>query len=156
MTIAVTKFADNKLNVPNSSTSDWQTQDSISEHPDNSRFIVKCGCCFCSKSQAGGGSPILRGFEANKVLIVVDDVRMNNAIFKLVLQNILRVDNNVLERAEVVYGTGSLVYEIGLRRRDALSPYSQKLNLDGGMKASGGAMLRYGTTNNEMTQACPY
>ena len=35
------------------------------------------------KSQGGGGSPILRGFEANRVLLVVDGVRMNNAIYCL-------------------------------------------------------------------------
>ena len=34
------------------------------------------------KSQGGGGSPIIRGFEANRVLIVVDGVRMNNAIYR--------------------------------------------------------------------------
>ena len=33
------------------------------------------------KSQLGGGSPIIRGFEANRVLLVVDGVRMNNAIY---------------------------------------------------------------------------
>ena len=34
------------------------------------------------KSQGGGGSPVLRGFEANRVLLVVDGVRMNNAIYR--------------------------------------------------------------------------
>ena len=33
------------------------------------------------KSQFGGGSPILRGMESNRVLLVVDGVRMNNAIY---------------------------------------------------------------------------
>ncbi len=35
---------------------------------------------FVQKSQMGGGSPIMRGFEANRVLLVVDGVRMNTAI----------------------------------------------------------------------------
>ena len=34
------------------------------------------------KSQMGGGSPVIRGFEANRVLLVVDGVRLNNAIYK--------------------------------------------------------------------------
>ncbi|MDC0924501.1 TonB-dependent receptor plug domain-containing protein, partial [Flavobacteriaceae bacterium] len=34
------------------------------------------------KSQGGGGSPVIRGFEANRVLLVVDGVRMNNAIYR--------------------------------------------------------------------------
>ena len=34
------------------------------------------------KSQGGGGSPVIRGFEANRVLLVIDGVRMNNAIYQ--------------------------------------------------------------------------
>ncbi len=34
------------------------------------------------KSQGGGGSPVIRGFEANRILLVVDGVRMNNGIFR--------------------------------------------------------------------------
>ncbi len=34
------------------------------------------------KSQGGGGSPVIRGFEANRILMVVDGVRMNNAIIE--------------------------------------------------------------------------
>ena len=40
------------------------------------------GNIMVQKSQGGGGSPILRGFEANKILLVVDGVRMNNAIYR--------------------------------------------------------------------------
>jgi len=32
------------------------------------------------KSQFAGGSPVIRGMEANRILLVVDGVRMNNAI----------------------------------------------------------------------------
>jgi hemoglobin/transferrin/lactoferrin receptor protein len=66
---------------------------------------------FVQKSQMGGGSPILRGLEANKILLVVDGLRMNNAIYRSGhLQNVLSVDQGVLERAEVVQGPGSVVY----------------------------------------------
>ena len=34
------------------------------------------------KTSFGGGSPIIRGFEANRVLLMVDGVRMNNAIYR--------------------------------------------------------------------------
>jgi len=40
------------------------------------------GGVFIQKSQMGGGSPVIRGFEANKVLLVMDGVRMNNAIYR--------------------------------------------------------------------------
>jgi hemoglobin/transferrin/lactoferrin receptor protein len=66
---------------------------------------------FIQKSQMGGGSPVIRGFEANKVLLVVDGVRMNNAIYREGhIQNSITLDNSILEQAEVIYGPGSLIY----------------------------------------------
>jgi len=63
------------------------------------------------KSQAGGGSPILRGMEANRVLLVVDGVRMNNAIYrKGHLQNSITVTPNMLDRTEIIFGPSSVMY----------------------------------------------
>jgi len=60
------------------------------------------------KSQMGGGSPVIRGFEANRVLLVVDGVRLNNAIYRGGhLQNIISVDNASLERVDIIFGPGS-------------------------------------------------
>ena len=48
------------------------------------------GEVFIQKSQLGGGSPMIRGFAANSVLLVYDGVRMNNAIFRSGnLQNVI-------------------------------------------------------------------
>lgn len=69
------------------------------------------GGVYVQKSQMGGGSPIIRGFEANRVLLVLDGVRMNNAIYRSGhLQNAITVDNAILEQAEVIFGPGSLIY----------------------------------------------
>jgi hemoglobin/transferrin/lactoferrin receptor protein len=66
---------------------------------------------YVQKSQFGGGSPVVRGFEANRVLLVVDGVRMNNAIYRTGhLQNAITVDVNALSRMELIYGPGSLAY----------------------------------------------
>ncbi len=74
-------------------------------------MLQQSGHVFVQKSQKGGGSPVIRGFEANKVLIVVDGVRMNNAIFRGGhLQNVITIDPVILERTEVVYGPGSVIY----------------------------------------------
>jgi hemoglobin/transferrin/lactoferrin receptor protein len=74
-------------------------------------LLQNVGSVLVQKSQLGGGSPIIRGFEASRVLIVVDGVRMNNAIFRAGhLQNLLRVDQNTLDRAEVMFGPGSVMY----------------------------------------------
>lgn len=73
--------------------------------------LMNTGGAYVQKSQYGGGSPILRGFEANRVLLVVDGVRMNNAIYRNGhLQNAITVDNELLNQMEVIYGPGSLMY----------------------------------------------
>ncbi|MFK8058750.1 MAG: TonB-dependent receptor [Polaribacter sp.] len=63
------------------------------------------------KSQFGGGSPVIRGMESNRVLLVVDGVRMNNAIYrKGHLQNSISVAPNMLDKTEVVFGPSSVIY----------------------------------------------
>ena len=63
------------------------------------------------KSQMGGGSPVIRGFEANRVLLVVDGVRLNNAIYRGGhLQSIISVDNATLEQVEIIFGPSSSEY----------------------------------------------
>jgi hemoglobin/transferrin/lactoferrin receptor protein len=63
------------------------------------------------KSQGGGGSPIIRGFEANRVLLMIDGVRMNNAIYRSGhIQNSLTVDPFVVENCDVIYGSSAVSY----------------------------------------------
>ncbi|MDZ7716563.1 MAG: TonB-dependent receptor plug domain-containing protein [Balneolaceae bacterium] len=66
---------------------------------------------FIQKSQMGGGSPMIRGFATNRVLLVVDGVRMNNAIFRGGnLQNVISLDANAIENTEITFGPGSVLY----------------------------------------------
>ena len=66
---------------------------------------------FIQKSQLGGGSPVIRGFATNRVLLVVDGVRMNNAIFRGGnLQNVISLDANAIENTEITFGPGSVLY----------------------------------------------
>lgn len=70
--------------------------------------LSQTGQVFVQKSQLGGGSPVLRGFEASRVLLVVDGVRMNNATCRAGhLQDIITVDQFMMDRAEVFFGSGS-------------------------------------------------
>jgi hemoglobin/transferrin/lactoferrin receptor protein len=74
-------------------------------------LLEKNGGLFVQKSQMGGGSPIIRGFETSRVLLVVDGVRLNNAIYRNGhLQNSITIDPAILEQAEIIYGPGSLTY----------------------------------------------
>jgi len=73
--------------------------------------LEKLGGAYVQRSQLGGGSPILRGFEASRVLLVVDGVRLNNAIYRSGhLQNAITLDNSILDQIEVIYGPGSITY----------------------------------------------
>lgn len=73
--------------------------------------MTQSGNVMVQKSQLGGGSPVIRGFETNKVLMVVDGVRMNNAIYRGGhLQNILTLDNSIMNKVEIVFGPGSVIY----------------------------------------------
>ena len=67
--------------------------------------LINTGNVYVQKSQQGGSSPVVRGFEASRLLLVIDGVRMNNAIYRIGhLQNIITVDQNMLENIEVLYG----------------------------------------------------
>ncbi len=74
-------------------------------------LLSNTGQVLVQQSQQGGGSPIIRGFEANRILLVVDGVRMNNAIYRSGhLQNAITVDANALEQVQVVMGPSSVSY----------------------------------------------
>lgn len=111
------------------------------------------GSVFIQKSQLGGGSPMIRGFATNRVLLVVDGVRMNNAIYRSGnLQNVISIDPLALQDAEVIFGPGSLIYGSdaigGVMDFHTLQP-----RLSTGKKplVRGSAMARYSTANNENT-----
>lgn len=105
------------------------------------------------KSQYGGGSPVIRGFEASRIVLMIDGVRLNNLIYRGGhLQDIVKTDNNSLDRVEILYGPSSTVYG-----SDALGGvihlYTQKPRLAFGDKPNikVNAFSRYATVANEMT-----
>jgi hemoglobin/transferrin/lactoferrin receptor protein len=116
--------------------------------------IQQSGNVLVQKSQQGGGSPVIRGFEANKVLLVVDGVRLNNAIYRGGhLQNVITLDNSILEKTEIVFGPGSVVYG-----SDALGGVMHFHTRNPVLADSGGktlvhanAFARYSSANNENT-----
>jgi hemoglobin/transferrin/lactoferrin receptor protein len=74
-------------------------------------LLINTGHLFVQKSQQGGSSPVIRGFEASRVLLVVDGIRLNNAIYRSGhLQNVITIDQFMLDRVEVLYGPGSTLY----------------------------------------------
>lgn len=86
-------------------------KNAINQQANTGDILTQSGQVFVQKSQSGGGSPVIRGFEASRVLLMVDGVRLNNAIFRGGhLQNIITIDNMILDRVELIYGPSSTLY----------------------------------------------
>lgn len=116
-------------------------------------LLGQTGSVFIQKSQLGGGSPMIRGFATNRVLLVFDGVRMNNAIYRSGnLQNVISIDPLSLETAEVIFGPGSLIYGSdaigGVMDFHTLQPGFSK---DQKMLVKGSIVGRYSTANKEKT-----
>jgi hemoglobin/transferrin/lactoferrin receptor protein len=110
------------------------------------------GEVFIQKSQQGGGSPMIRGFAANRLLIAVDGVRMNNAIFRSGnIQQIISIDPFNIESAEVYFGPSSVIYGSdaigGVLSFQTLKP---QLSLTNSPYIKGQVTGRYASANNEI------
>jgi hemoglobin/transferrin/lactoferrin receptor protein len=142
------KFEQLKKESPNQFEIITRTEIANKNAANTANLLEQTGKIFVQRSQAGGGSPVLRGFEANKVLIVIDGVRLNNAIYRSGhLQNILRIDQGIVNRAEVIFGPSSVIYGsdalggvINLKTRD---PEFNKI--------SSNVFLRHASAYNEKT-----
>jgi hemoglobin/transferrin/lactoferrin receptor protein len=153
--ISAGKFEEKRKDVARQITTIKQKDIEFLSPATSADILQNNGNVLVQKSQSGGGSPIIRGFEANKVQIVIDGIRMNNAIYRGGhLQNVLRIDNNALERIEVIQGAGSVIYG-----SDALGGVMHfitkkpKLNTNDTDKLffTVGANTRFGTAANELT-----
>jgi hemoglobin/transferrin/lactoferrin receptor protein len=116
-------------------------------------LLAASGQVFVQKSQLGGGSPMIRGFATNRLLLVVDGVRMNSAIFRSGnLQNVIALDPLAVEKTEVLFGPGSVLYGSdaigGVMSFKTLQP---RLHSGDGLKVSGSVFARAATANWEKT-----
>lgn len=116
-------------------------------------LLAQMGGVFIQKSQLSGGSPMIRGFATNRVLIVNDGVRMNNAIYRSGnIQNIISIDPFTIENGEVVFGPGSLIYGSdaigGVMDFRSVTP---KFSANGKLNVGGNTALRYSSANQEKT-----
>ena len=151
--LSVAKFEMNKDEIPQKIVS-FSANDIIMASPQTSADLLESsGQVFVQKSQLGGGSPMIRGFATNRLLITVDGVRMNTAIFRSGnLQNIISIDPLAVENTEVILGPGSVVYGSdaigGVMNFYTLKP---KFSFTHKASVSGSAYSRYASANNEKT-----
>lgn len=114
-------------------------------------LLGNTGQVFIQKSQQGGGSPMFRGFAANRILLVYDGLRINNAIFRSGnLQNIILFDSKAMESTEVIFGPGSIIYGSdalgGVIEFRSISP---KFSNDSTLLVSGVASLGFASASKE-------
>ncbi len=151
--ISANKFSERKRNVTQKIDIITARTIAITNAQNTGDLLINTGNVFVQKSQQGGSSPIIRGFEASRVLLVVDGIRMNNAVYRAGhLQNVITVDQNMLERVEVLYGPASTLYGsdalggvIHLRTKSPLLSTTDKL------KTAGVLFGRFSSANNEKT-----
>ncbi|MFZ4798402.1 MAG: TonB-dependent receptor plug domain-containing protein [Bacteroidia bacterium] len=146
--VSANKFTEKYNDVPRQIQSISKANIQFQNRQNTGDLLEQNGNVFVQKSQQGGASPVLRGFESNRVLLVVDGVRMNNAIFRGGhLQNVLRIDQNMLAKTEILFGGGSVIYGSdaigGVMYFETMKPILNK-NISNGY-------LRYGSVNNEST-----
>ena len=111
ITVSATKFAEHKKYIPQQVLTISAKKMAFFNQQTTAELLTHTGNVLVQKSQLGGGSPVIRGFEANKVLLVVDGVRMNNAIFRGGhLQNVITMDNTILDKTEILFGPSSVMY----------------------------------------------
>lgn len=151
--ISGNKWKENSLELSQRVTSIESRKVELMNPQTTADLVGLSGEVFIQKSQQGGGSPMIRGFAANRVLISYDGVRMNNAIFRSGnVQNIIGIDPNMLEYTEVIFGPGSSIYGSdaigGVMNFSSKEPVFQE---DTNRYTDANAFYRYSSANSEGT-----
>ena len=151
--ISASRWIQNKKDIPNRIAIIKPIETIIDNPQTAADMLGSSGEVYIQKSQLGGGSPMIRGFAANRVLITVDGVRMNNAIFRSGnLQNVISIDPYALQSTEIVFGPGAVVYG-----SDAIGgvmnfyTHTPLISPDSLWFLKGSTSTRYSTANNEKT-----
>jgi hemoglobin/transferrin/lactoferrin receptor protein len=151
--ISASKFEQNKKDIPQKIISLNAENVQFSNPQTSADLLETTGQVYIQKSQLGGGSPMIRGFSTNRLLITVDGVRMNNAIFRGGnLQNVIAIDPFAIQNTEVTLGSGSVIYgsdAIG----GVMSFYTQKpqLSYTDSLLVKANLIGRYATASDEKT-----
>jgi len=151
--VSATRWNQSKREIPAKITS-ISARDVALQNPQTAADLLGgSGEVYIQKSQQGGGSPMIRGFSTNRVLLTVDGIRMNTAIFRSGnLQNAISLDPFSIENTEVFFGPGSVIYGSdaigGVMNFQTLTP---QFTLTDKPLLSGKAAARTASANREQT-----
>ena len=146
---SVNKWSENLSDVSNKILSISEKKIKELSPQTSADLLEKTGEVFVQKSQLGGGSPMIRGFSSNRILLSLDGIRMNNAIFRSGnIHNIISIDPNTLEGVEVLYGPASVMYgsdAIGGAINFKIK--NPKFNIDNKIKINGSQNIQYNSSS---------
>jgi len=151
--MSISKWEQQKKDIPQKIASINARTIEFTNPQTSADLLQNSGKVFVQKSQLGGGSPMIRGFATNRLLITVDGVRMNNAIFRGGnIQNIIAIDPFNIKNTEIIFGPGSVIYG-----SDAIGgvmnffTHKPQFSITDSITFSGKGNYRYATANNENT-----
>ncbi|NNJ88664.1 MAG: TonB-dependent receptor [Eudoraea sp.] len=151
--MSISKWEQQKKDIPQKITSISAQAIAFTNPQTAADLLQNSGQVFVQKSQLGGGSPMIRGFATNRLVLSVDGVRMNNAIFRGGnIQNVISIDPFTIKNTEVIFGPGSVIYG-----SDAIGGVMNFLTLEphflrrDSVVVSGNANGRYASANSENT-----
>lgn len=151
--ISASKFEQHKHDIPQKIVNSNAEIIAFTNPQTSADVLQNTGSVFVQKSQLGGGSPLIRGFSTNRLLITVDGVRMNNAIFRGGnVHNVIAVDPLSIQSTEITLGSGSVIYgsdAIG----GVMSFYTKtpKLSYADTLMVKANTLVRYASASNEKT-----
>ena len=151
--ISASKFGQNKRDIPQKIININAEAIQFINPQTSADVLEGTGQVYVQKSQLGGGSPMIRGFSTNRLLITVDGVRMNNAIFRGGnSQNVISIDPFSIQNTEVTLGAGSVIYgsdAIG----GVMSFYTQQpqTTLTDSLYFKANTIVRHATASHEKT-----
>ena len=151
--MSISKWEQQKKDIPHKIASMDARTIAFANPQTSADLLQNGGKVFVQKSQLGGGSPMIRGFATNRLLLTVDGVRMNNAIFRGGnVQNVISIDPYSIKNTEVIFGPGSVIYGsdaiggvMNFYTKNAILANTDSLSF------SGNANYRFASANKENT-----
>ena len=109
--ISASKFSQKFREVPKKVTQINRSTIEFTNPMTSADLLERGGYVFIQKSQLGGGSPMIRGMSTNRLVLSVDGVKLNNAIFRGGnIHNVISISPLNIENAEVIMGSASVLY----------------------------------------------
>ena len=109
--VSISKWEQQKRDIPQKIESINAAAVALGNPQTSADLLQQSGKVFVQKSQYGGGSPMIRGFATNRVLLGSGWSSDEQCYFQGGnIQNIISIDPFTVKNVEVLFGPGSVIY----------------------------------------------